>query len=297
MLDLGPGTQNSQLATRNFLYASLCFFMLLYDLLTIQIVLLDLAYIFFFGEIFFINLIFLRCFMKKAAFPFTLIELLVVICIICILSSMLLPASLKARAKAAQVHCVSNLRQLGAAFLLYAADNGNRLAPYITGGGVYDHPGTNWTRWTYPYYQDINLLVCPSSPRKAPPATREGFHLYDGHYGWNYDGTQGNRGPLHSHIERPSRAYLVFDSGDQCIIYGKNCWDNLMEELDLDWNSKAEGCNRHLDCVNIAFVDNHVAYKQLLDFIAAPCLTFEEPWYMEWDQGMLIPGIIPFPKR
>jgi len=63
---------------------------------------------------------------------FTLIELLVVIAIIAILAAILFPVFAQAREKARQTACVSNLKQLGIAFQLYASDNDGNIPSPIT---------------------------------------------------------------------------------------------------------------------------------------------------------------------
>jgi len=95
---------------------------------------------------------------------FTLIELLVVIAIIAILAAILFPVFAKAREKARQINCISNLKQIGTAVQMYASDYDERL-------NYYQHPwGLAWYDDLEPYLKNTQLRVCPSKPEWNPTA-------------------------------------------------------------------------------------------------------------------------------
>ena len=96
---------------------------------------------------------------------FTLIELLVVIAIIAILAAILFPVFARAREKARQTSCLSNLKQIALADNMYAQDHDERMASYTSHPGGSAEPGDytyNWRAMLAPYIQNEQIFECPS---------------------------------------------------------------------------------------------------------------------------------------
>lgn len=99
---------------------------------------------------------------RGVAGAFTLIELLVVVAIIAILAGMLLPALGRAKEKGRATRCLSNMRQLGFALVLYSGDFNGRFPPRTD--------ANRWPTQLKEGYQDLRVLVCPADvdPARRP---------------------------------------------------------------------------------------------------------------------------------
>jgi prepilin-type N-terminal cleavage/methylation domain-containing protein/prepilin-type processing-associated H-X9-DG protein len=109
----------------------------------------------------------------KKARGFTLIELLVVIAIIAIIAAILFPVFAQVREKARQANCISSLKQIDLALMLYAQDYDEtfpRMRFWEFAG--YCDPKARTASWKgaiQAYVKSYDFWKCPSNPRKDEP--------------------------------------------------------------------------------------------------------------------------------
>jgi len=249
--------------------------------------------------------------MNQGRRGFTLIELLVVIAIIAILAAILFPVFAQARDKARSAQCLSNMRQMGNALLMYTQDydesfhkGAGMVTPAANGFGANNNT-RGWFHWPWfygPYTKNAGIFDCPSSPDKAQDTLAVTDWGNDGNYGYNYSGLTRDQGtPPRSlaEIDQPADTFVFFDSGDPAVVEGTNNWTKLLEELDLNLNCdinqigaaySKECALRHSGRVNVAFVDGHAKSISWSQFLTRRGDNIY-PWMINWsDCGATCPA-------
>lgn len=202
---------------------------------------------------------------------FTLIELLVVIAIIAILAAILFPVFARAREKARQTSCLSNLKQLGTAITMYAQDYDEMMVPYSTapaspfklpGGGTMSASSLTWVGLIYPYVKNVGLYNCPSADFKWDGGVNDADHYSEWSkqsYAINFWAT------CTSYYNIRSLARFEFPSENMVLAPGKSASESVTSYYvrpGLWSNSAAKDLDpdRHNDGGNYAFADGHAKF-------------------------------------
>lgn len=225
----------------------------------------------------FILLLRLRIMGKNAKKAFTLIELLVVISIIAMLLAILMPSLAKVKEMGKRVVCISNQRQLGMAWHVYAESNGGKMcSPRPMLGNSLDakHSWIKWTAggwpagWTeqnwedsiklgalWDYAQSEDVFRCPAGERKER-ITYAGFAAM----GWMEPLGRAVDGPIYktiTQIRQPVRRAVFIDEGKLTSDFFSV---NYIEETWWD-----QPPNRHNYGVTMSFADGHAEYWNWAD--------------------------------
>ncbi len=205
---------------------------------------------------------------------FTLIELLVVIAIIAILAAILFPVFARAREKARQASCASNLKQIALANSMYVGDYDDVLLHYRNLASP-TIVLCNWTDMLAPYIKNNALLICPTaSPVDGHAYPNYNWSIpypeYDWSYGYNYSylgrpSTGGTYGPgiaaaTLSQVTHPSETIMFGESTGPSGGNPDSDGRPAIYPPERGSYSERNANQRHTGGMNCAFVDGHVKW-------------------------------------
>jgi prepilin-type N-terminal cleavage/methylation domain-containing protein/prepilin-type processing-associated H-X9-DG protein len=248
------------------------------------------------------SLVSMRRHRPARASAFTLIELLVVIAIISILAAILFPVFAQARAKARQSACLSNLKQLTTASLMYVQDYDEQFMeiyrnhegtyaeywpayfyPHPTSGyrGWFTAPSAgmatpNWAFILQPYIKNEAVFDCPDGkPLWVPSTPTDAMGYAYSNYIADSGITANPAMPL-AQIPRPADTIVFFETGNTSAFVQTAGWQGAVwiypntscaSQTDIDPNYTCPSCfpywkAPHQGGRHFAFADGHVKWAK-----------------------------------